>query len=329
MKEIKFGTCLAAFGSCGDRYCLSGYGVQRTLEELFYRVSQVKDIRGVELVNNWHVNERNYKSIKDITEKYKLEVCMITSDLWTQAKWGKGSFASKDKKIREDAIAEVKMSMDIAAELVCNKVDIWLGQDGFDYSFQTDYMEDWNNIVECTRECSNYRDDIKICIEYKLKEPRTHCYVNSAAKALLLVNEIQKENVGILLDVGHSIAALENPAEASALISRYKNKLFYIHLNDNYRYWDDDMMFGSVNMIVLMEFMYWLDVIGYDDYYTLDIFPYREDGIKAAVESIEWVKALKKLISRIGKEKIKEILTCGDATESMKMIRQAIIPSPG
>ncbi|MDO8685770.1 MAG: sugar phosphate isomerase/epimerase family protein [Clostridiales bacterium] len=325
IKELKFGACLPTFASCADRYCLSGYGPQRTLEEMFERASQVKDLKGVELVGNWHLNENNFGYIKETLRKYNLEVCMMTPDLWTQAKWGKGSFASKDKAIREDAVREVKKVMDMAADIGCDKVDVWLGQDGFDYSFQGNYIEDWNNIIECTRECARHRSDIKVCVEYKLKEPRTHCYVNSAAKSLLIVNEIDMDNVGVLLDVGHSIAALENPAEAVALISRYKNKLFYIHLNDNYRFWDDDMMFGSVNIPVLTEFLFWLDEIGYDDYYTLDIFPYREDGIKAAVESIEWVKALRALIEKMGKEKIREIIALGDATESMRMIRQAII----
>lgn len=326
MQNLKFGACLPTFDSCADRYCLAGYGPKRSLDEMFERAAQVKALTGVELVGNWHLNDDNFEHIKQTLARYNLEVSMMVPDLWTQAKWGKGSFASKDAKVRKDAVKEVTKVMDMAADIGCDKVDVWLGQDGFDYSFQSDYVEDWNNIVECTKECAAHRRDIKVCIEYKLKEPRTHCYVSSAAKSLLLINEVQQENVGILLDVGHSIAAGENPAEAAALISRYKNKLFYIHLNDNYRAWDDDLMFGSVNTITLLEFMYWLDELGYDDYYTLDIFPYREDGIRAAEESIEWVKGMKRLLDRMGRETIKEVLQSGDATQAMKLIREAICP---
>lgn len=325
MKELKFGACVGVFTPGADRYCRSGYGPERTLDEMFEIASRVKDLTGVELLSNRHVKENNLGYIKRTLEKYRLEVCMMVPDLWTRAKWGKGSFASKDKKIREDAVKEVKKVMDMAAEIGCDKLDVWLGQDGFDYSFQADYPEDWNNIIECTRECANFRSDIKICIEYKLKEPRTHCYVNSAAKTLLLINEIQKDNVGILLDVGHSIVAQENPAEAAVLINRYKRKLFYVHLNDNYRYWDDDMMVGAVNIPILLEFIYWLDEIGYDDYYSLDIFPYREDAIKAVTESIEWIKTMKQLLSKIGRDKIREVITSGDATQSLRMVREAIM----
>ncbi|MBI4283662.1 MAG: sugar phosphate isomerase/epimerase [Chloroflexi bacterium] len=322
---MKFGACLGIFGQAADRFCRSGYGPKRTLDEMFEATSRVKGLAGVELVSNWHVKEDNVAQVKKTLEKHHLEACMMVPDLWTQSRWGKGSFASKDKKIRQAAVKEVKKVMDLSAEIGCDKVDVWLGQDGFDYSFQADYLEDWGNIIECTRECAAHRSDIKICIEYKLKEPRIHCYVNSAAKALLLINEVQKDNVGILLDVGHAIVAQENPAEAAALISRNRGKLFYIHLNDNYRYWDDDMMVGSVNIPMLLEFMHWLNEIGYDDYYTLDIFPYREDSIKAVAESIEWIKTMKKMISKIGRDKIREVIAGGDATQSLRMLREAIL----
>lgn len=326
MQELKFGACLPTFDSCADRYCLSGYGPKRSLGEMFERASEVSDLKGIELVGNWHLNEENFDFIAQTLDKYHLEVSMMVPDLWTQAKWGKGSFASKDEKIREEAVGEVKKVMDMAADIGCDKVDVWLGQDGFDYSFQADYIVDWEHIIESMKQCADHRKDIKVCIEYKLKEPRKHCYIDSAAKTLLIINEIQRENVGVLLDVGHSIAALENPSEAAALISRTGNKLFYVHLNDNYRSWDDDMMFGSVNTITLLEFMYWLDEIGYDDYYTLDIFPFREDGIRAAEESIEWVKGMKNILNRIGRETIKQVIQTGDATLAMKMIRETMCP---
>ncbi|MFH1006733.1 MAG: sugar phosphate isomerase/epimerase family protein [Candidatus Latescibacterota bacterium] len=326
MKELKFGACLPTFDSCADRYCLSGYGPKRSLEEMFERASQVEHLKGVELVGNWHLNEENFGFIGKMLAKYHLEVSMMVPDLWTQAKWGKGSFASKNATIREEAVQEVTKVMDMAADIGCDKVDVWLGQDGFDYSFQADYAVDWEHIIAGIGQCADHRKDIKVCIEYKLKEPRKHCYIDSAAKTMLILHEIQRENVGILLDVGHSIAAQENPSEAAALISRMPDKLFYIHLNDNYRSWDDDMIFGSVNTITLLEFMYWLDEIGYDDYYTLDIFPFREDGVRAAEESIAWVTCMKNILNQIGRDTVKGVIRSGDATQGMKMIREAISP---
>lgn len=58
--------------------------------------------------------------------------------------------------------------------------------------------------------------------------------------------------------------AYENPAETVALLKRYGDKLFHVHMNDNYRYWDDDMIVGSVHTIETLEFFYWLQRTGYD-----------------------------------------------------------------
>ena len=137
-------------------------------------------------------------------------------------------------------------------------IDIWPGQDGYDYSLQSDYIRDWEYMIEGISECVDYRKDIKIGIEYKPKEPRTHCYVSTIGKTLSLINRIGKDNIGVVLDVGHALCAYENVAESVALCSLFGNKLFHLHLNDNYRYWDDDMMVGSVHIIEYLELIYWL-----------------------------------------------------------------------
>lgn len=325
MKSLKFGACLPTFGNASDRYC-SSYKENKTIPEMFKIASTVNGLKGIELVGNWHLNENNFGEIKGYLNDYGLEVCMMVPDLWTQAKWGKGSFTSKSSQIRKAAVAEVKKVMDMAADIKCDKVDVWLGQDGYDYPFQADYRESWYQMVECLKECADHRKDVRICIEYKLKEPRTHIFVNSAAKTKLLINEVDRENVGVLVDIGHATAAQENAAEAIALIANDgKKKLFYIHLNDNYGQWDDDMMFGSVHTVESLEILYWLNKVGYDDYYTLDIFPYREDGKRAAEESIAWITGLKELIEKTGYQRFEEIIKKGDPTEASKLLREIFL----
>ena len=133
----KFGSCLATFANCADRYCREGYGGgANDIEKMLDMACSVEDIDGLELVGNWHVNDDNIFKVGDMFKKRNLEICMLVPDLWTQAKWGKGSFASTDKKIRQQAVAEVKKVMDWAAQLNCPYVDVWLGQDGYDYSMQ-------------------------------------------------------------------------------------------------------------------------------------------------------------------------------------------------
>ena len=94
-----------------------------------------------------------------------------------------------------------------------------------------------------------------------------------------------------MIDVGHSLMAYENVAESAALLHYFGNKLMYMHFNDNWRLWDDDMTVGSVHTIEMLELLYWLDRLNYTGWYALDIFPYRENGIRAASESIHGSRA--------------------------------------
>ena len=321
MKELKFGTCLPVFGQCADRYVQSGYGPSYTIAEVFERVTKVPDITGVELVGNWHVNDDNFTEVTGLLKDLGLGVCMVVPDLWTQGKWGSGTFTAKDEKTRRESIDEVKKSMDWAADLNCKYVDVWLGQDGFDYPLQWDYLEAWEQIKEGLTECCDYRKDVSVVVEYKLKEPRTHLFTSTAGKTKLLIKEVDRPNLGILNDLGHAQAAGENVGEAIATCNEL---LWAIHINDNYDMWDDDMMYASVHTIESLEAMYWLDRVGYDYYYTLDMNPYRENGIAMAQESIDWVKGLYSVIDRIGKDKIDEIIKEGDATKMSKMMREIV-----
>lgn len=317
-----FGACLPTFGNCADRYCLGGYGGGgATMEEMLELSLQLEGLDGLELVGNWHVNDENIRRVGRMFRERGLKIPMLVPDLWTQAKWGRGSLAAPDPATRAAAVDEVRKVMDWAAELDCPYVDVWPGQDGYDYPFQADYPEAWKWLREGLSACAGHNPKVRVLVEYKLKEPRTHCFVSSAAKVLLLVQGL--DEVGVLLDVGHAIAAGENMAEAAALLATY-GKLDYLHLNDNYRAWDDDMMVGAVHLVEYLELAYWLKRVGYRGWLTLDIFPYREDGVKAARQCKAWMETFFRAIDRVGMEACAEVIREADATEAVALVRRAL-----
>lgn len=128
-----------------------------------------------------------------------------------------------------------------------------------------------------------------------------------------------------MIDVGHSLMAYEDTAESAALLHYFGNKLFYMHFNDNWRLWDDDMTAGSVHTIELLELLYWLDRVGYTGWYALDIFPYRENGVQAATESIAWIKGLHGLLDKIGRSRIADVIGRGDAMAASALVREALL----
>ena len=323
--NLKFSANINTFNACADRYVLEGYGERKNTDELIKAAQQVEDLTGVELVGKWHVNDGNVEQIHRQVQDAGFEVTCVTPDIWASGKWGWGSFTSNDEKVRKAAIHEVKKSMEWAKQLKCEVIDLWFGQDGYDYPLQADFPRAWDLLIEGTIECAEHVPDVKIVVEYKPKEPRTHCFIATVGKTLLLLSKVNKPNVGAMIDVGHALQGYENTAESAALLHYFGDKLFYMHFNDNWRMWDDDMTFGSVHTIESLELIYWLDRLNYKGWYALDIFPYREDGVRAANESIKWIKGLNGVLDKIGRDEIGKVVSEGDAMSMSALMRKAFL----
>ncbi|NLF00260.1 MAG: TIM barrel protein [Anaerolineales bacterium] len=323
MAKDKYSVIISNFGNRSDRF-LSGYGDDVALPKLFEMASRVEDLSGVELVGTWHITTSNVNEIGKQLKRFNLKLVSVIPDHFTSKIFSRGAFTAKDAVVRARAIADTKAMMDAAAELGCNLINIWNGQDGYDYPLQADYEEERNWLVEGLRECAQYRSDVRVALEYKVKEPRNHSYLATAAGSLLVAKEIGLPNVGITIDVGHALAAYENVGEVVVVLSRGENKLFHMHFNDNYRLWDDDMIVGSIHTIEYIELLYWLDRVGYKGFLSLDQYPYRENPERAIGQSIKWLKVFRAMLGRVGIDRVTEVLKAGDATATQELLREAI-----
>lgn len=324
MYRPRLSVILGNVGSCSDRYMTRGYSDSFTTEQLFERVASIESVTGVELVGNWHISAKNVKEIQTLLSQTKKELVSIIPDNFGLQKWGKGAYSSKDSGIRREAVEETKEMMDICALLGGNLLSLWPGQDGYDYLFTADYGKERTWFEESIAECAKHRRDIRISIEYKPKEPRVRSYPSNVYSTLLMVKEIGDENVGVTLDYGHSTAAYENVAESIAVLHKYDNKLFHMHMNDNYCLWDDDMIVGSVHTIAYIEMFYWLKRTNYQGYISTDQYPYREDSRAAVEESVKWMNAYLNLVNRMDVERTEDIITSGDAVKMSRYMRELL-----
>ena len=318
----KYSVFLANVGPCSDRYC-AAYGEPLPLSELFDRVASIDLLTGVDLVATPEVLAHT-DVVKDSLARTGLKVVSIAVDHFTQARWRQGTFSSVDPAIRRQAVDDTAAVMDLAAELGCSIVTIWPGQDGFDYLVQADYVTERTWFAQGVREACRHRDDVTVTLEYKMKEPRTHSYVSTAAVTILMVQEIGQPNCGVVLDYGHALLGYESPAESVALLSKYGDLLRHVHINDNYRSWDDDMIVGSVRTLEFLEFFYWLRRTGYDGWITIDQFPYREDGRDAVAESAAWLDALETVVDRADMDEIGDTLKKKDAVAASRLMRRLL-----
>ena len=315
MKQDKYSVIISNFGNRADRF-LTGYGEDRTFAQLCDSATRVPDLSGVEIVGTWHITPRNVAEVKSQLDSHNLKLVSIIPDHFASQIYGRGAFTSKEAAVRARAVADTKEMMDIAAELGCDLINVWNGQDGYDYPFQADYIQERDWLVDGLRQCAQHRGDVRLSLEYKPKEPRNRSYLGNVAGTLLIAQEIGLPNVGVTIDVGHALAAYEDVGESIAILGRAGNKLFHMHFNDNYRLWDDDMIVGSVHTIEYLELLYWLDRTGYEGYLSMDQYPYREDTERAISESIQWLKAFRTIINRAGMDMITDVIRRGDATEA-------------
>ena len=312
--EVKYAIGLWLFGAISDRF--TTYHPARDLREKFKEASKVRGAEGLEVIYPAEFGDEQLDEFKSLLKEHGLKVAGLLVDLFTGPKWIYGSLTARDEKLRKEAIALAQRAMDVAKEIGCETVSLWLGQDGYDYVLQADYKKAWDWLVEGVREIASHRSDVKVALEYKLKEPRTHIFVGTVGKALLIAEEVGLKNVGLTIDFGHALYGFENPAESVVLAHRL-GRLFHLHFNDNYRDWDHDLITGSVNFWNLLEIFYWLKKIDYRGWISMDIYPYREDVVKACERSIENLKLAERLVDKIGVENLDECVKEGDATKTV------------
>lgn len=318
----KYGVGLWIFGKLPDRFVSDGYKPDKTLDEKLSLISKIPLVRGVELAYPADFKLSGEDALKNL-KNLNLEISAINIDLYSKPKWQKGSITSKDESTRRESINLIKEGIDEAKKLKVKNVILWLGQDGHDYLF-ADHRGRWRLLVDGLREVAGYlgRETI-IYLEYKHKEPRTHAITSNVGKTLHIINRVGSGRLGVTIDTGHALMADENLAESVYIVSESEIPLT-LHLNDAYGYWDDDMIVGSVNTLKFLEFFYALDEVGYDGWYDLDIFPYREDPVKACHQSLKIVDYFIRVV-RESKEDLREAVEADDPHKSLEVVWDLIL----
>lgn len=216
-----------------------------------------------------------------------------------------------------------KKAMDMAEALGAPAMNLWPGQDGFDYAFQIDYTAQWNLLIEAIKEIASHNTRVKLSLEYKLREPRTHSSISTSGVALFLAQASGFPHVGVTVDLGHAFNCKESPGNVVAMLDTSR-KLFVLHLNDNFRDWDDDMVVGTVHFWETLEFLYYLNQSSFEGWLGLDIFPYREDPVEACSLSIENINYMLTVVDRVDYARLKALQKEADALAAFRYIKSLL-----
>jgi xylose isomerase len=319
MSSIKCALITGFVGKTRDRF--SEYNQDKTLEQKLELVSKIPDMKGVECVFPYETGPA--ETFKALVAKNKLGIAAINVNVKAEPEFRSGGLTSHDPEVRKKAVRFIKEAKDYAVAVGADKVTCCPLSDGYEFAFQYDYRTMWKYLVETFSEAGSYRPEIPLFIEYKPSETRGRCFLDTAARTLLLINDTGVKNMGVTIDYGHSKYGGENPAETLCLLAG-SGKPIYIHINDNNGRWDWDYMAASNNFLDYVEFMYYVREIGYKDYLTTDASPTRWDipGFFEANNRI--THKIWNLLGSLDQNELRKLLGSSDYLQTWRFIEQKI-----
>ena len=246
---------------------------------------------------------------------------------YTEPGYKLGAFTHPNSTVRRAALDETKRGLDVLAEMGGNLMTLWMGQDGFDYSFQMDYKRAWGDTIDAMIEVADHNPAIDIALEYKPNEPRSFALMPDAATTLLAIKEIGRDNTGVTLDFAHVLYADEMPAFAAALVARH-SRILGVHLNDGYGKWDNGLMVGAVHPIQTIELLVELERSSYEGAIYFDTFPDHSglDPVDEAQTNIEVLQRLRAIAGKlIHNGELQLAIARQDAPMAMRIVQATML----
>ena len=246
------------------------------------------------------------RKVKAILDKYNLAAEFVAPRLWMDPHTIDGGFMSTCKEDREFAMWRAYRSIDIANELSCDKIVLWLAREGTLCAETKSPVLATKQLIDAINKMLEYDEKIKILIEPKPNEPIDRSICGTIGHVMgVSAATIDPSRVGGLLESAHAILAGLDPSHEIGF-GLAMGKLWGVHLNDqNGIKFDQDKTFGVENLRqafnqikVLMENNYGSN----GEYIGLDVKAMRttknEDRYKHLENSLKIAKALEEKASR-------------------------------
>lgn len=199
------------------------------------------------------LNESEIKAkaaaLKAKLDKYGLGAEFVAPRLWMDPHTADGGFTSNSDEDYEFAMWRAFRSIDIARQLGCDKIVLWLAREGTLCAESKDPAEKTKKLIASIDAMLKYDSGIKVLIEPKPNEPidRSFCPTVGHVMAVSAAT-VDPARVGAVLESAHAILAGLDPAVEMAFALAF-GKLGSVHLNDqNGMRYDQDKSFGSENI---------------------------------------------------------------------------------
>ena len=287
----------------------------------FREIGAVDGVDYVDLNYPEHTDGRTLQQTGSLLEDSGLKVNSIAMRF--RGGYENGEFSNTDAGVRRRAIDLTKSGMDVATELGADSLTVWLGFDGYDYTFQRDYAQALDAVVEAYQEVADHNPDMRVSIEYKPYEERVFALVPNAGVTMNVLDRVDRPNMGMTLDFAHMLMAGEMPAFAAS-VALAQDRLYGIHLNDGNNRTDDGLMIGSVHPYETAELLYYLLRHRYEGVIYFDTFPIREDPSAELAANVATADLLIAKLQAYGIDRITEVVATNSGIAS-QILRNSLM----
>lgn len=189
------------------------------------------------------------RSVKNQLDGEGLTAEVVAPRLWESPQTIDGAYTANTEKARAYALERSKRCIDVANEIGCKNLVLWLAREGTYIRESKDSAAAVGQILDAINAMLGYDPDIRILIEPKPNEPMDIAYIPTIGHAIgMAYASDAPERVGGLIESAHAILAGLEPSDEMGYALQHK-KLWSVHLNDqNGLKFDQDKAFGSVNL---------------------------------------------------------------------------------
>lgn len=219
--------------------------------EIGFSAIQFHDDDAVPNINDYSIEEikAEARKVKGILDKYNVAAEFVAPRLWMDDHTIDGGFMSTTAADREYALWRAYRSIDIARELGCEKIVLWLAREGTLCAESKSPVWATRMLIEAINAMLTYDKTIKILVEPKPNEPIDRSICGTIGHVMgVSAATIDPSRVGGLLESAHAILAGLDPSHEIGF-GLAMGKLWGVHLNDqNGIKFDQDKSFGVENL---------------------------------------------------------------------------------
>ncbi|MHB0998622.1 MAG: TIM barrel protein [Armatimonadota bacterium] len=234
--------------------------------------------------------DKALKELKQTLDSMGLEAEFVAPRLWEHPMTVDGGWTSNSAQARAYTFDRSKRSVDIANALGTKRIVLWPAREGTYIREAKDPKVAADRFVEYIDALLAYDSGIRVLGEMKPNEPMDSAFCPTTGHFLAIASRtIDPDRVGILIESAHAILAGLEPSEEMGFALSF-GKLWGIHLNDqNGLKFDEDKVFGSVNLGRAFSQVYILDKYGFGnngEYVGLDVKTLRTQADDIAMKHL-------------------------------------------